>query len=511
MNIKKILGIGLVCSGAVLAQTAAPTASSAPAAPAQEAAPAAQVQPAPAQAPAAPAAEQTQVAEPVQEQATPAAETASEVTAEPAVESVVPQAEPVQAEPVQEQAAALEAPKADSAEKPAAETAAAVPVAEPAAPVASAAAESAAPADRSGPPPANLPKFRKKTAFDMIHGSAYNRVGNEAAADNVDALLTRSPMKFADQKFFYVEPAAERGIASFGSFFGALDISDSLGRMTLGYAMRGFGIALKAGIGRVSQENSSGKSYVTEMGDDLGLVAGLMLAGYAISLNVDWNAYAQEEDTTPKFGPSVDDSFHNLVGSLTLTNAPIAKNVVWTVGAAVVRHVQEKKVGGASIDAAMGSFTMARPFFNIGVVGLQNEYARLLVGLNSAFPITIYDKRKGVDALGQRVSIDASHFEAILTPNLLGEFFLNDIFMFFGEVNYEWLAFGYYKDSELFDKDESKTISHMDRVNADIGIRIQYKQRVACEFAFGESFFTDTKAFFNGEGVFVSFGAFLYF
>ena len=490
MNIKKILGIGLVCSGAVLAQTAAPTASSAPAAP---------------------AAEQTQVAEPAQEQATPAAETASEVTAEPAVESAVPQAEPVQAEPVQEQAAAPEAPKADPAEKPAAETAAAVPVAEPAAPVASAAAESAAPADRSGPPPANLPKFRKKTAFDMIHGSAYNRVGNEAAADNVDALLTRSPMKFADQKFFYVEPAAERGIASFGSFFGALDISDSLGRMTLGYAMRGFGIALKAGIGRVSQENSSGKSYVTEMGDDLGLVAGLMLAGYAISLNVDWNAYAQEEDTTPKFGPSVDDSFHNLVGSLTLTNAPIAKNVVWTVGAAVVRHVQEKKVGDASIDAAMGSFTMARPFFNIGVVGLQNEYARLLVGLNSAFPITIYDKRKGVDALGQRVSIDASHFEAILTPNLLGEFFLNDIFMFFGEVNYEWLAFGYYKDSELFDKDESKTISHMDRVNADIGIRIQYKQRVACEFAFGESFFTDTKAFFNGEGVFVSFGAFLYF
>ena len=44
-----------------------------------------------------------------------------------------------------------------------------------------------------------------------------------------------------------------------------------------------------------------------------------------------------------------------------------------------------------------------------------------------------------------------------------------------------------------------------------MGFRYQYKDWAACEFAFGDSFFTDTKSIFNGEGVFVSFGAFIFF
>ena len=54
-------------------------------------------------------------------------------------------------------------------------------------------------------------------------------------------------------------------------------------------------------------------------------------------------------------------------------------------------------------------------------------------------------------------------------------------------------------------------VSKADEVKATAGLRYQYKDWAACEFAFGDSFFTDTKSIFNGEGVFVSFGAFIFF
>jgi hypothetical protein len=50
-----------------------------------------------------------------------------------------------------------------------------------------------------------------------------------------------------------------------------------------------------------------------------------------------------------------------------------------------------------------------------------------------------------------------------------------------------------------------------DKVNASIGTRFQYDNLVACEFALGDSFFTDTKSIFNGEGIFIKFGGFIYF
>ena len=82
--------------------------------------------------------------------------------------------------------------------------------------------------------------------------------------------------------------------------------------------------------------------------------------------------------------------------------------------------------------------------------------------------------------------------------------------MLFGEASYTWEAFRYV-DNQTPYADVKVKRSVADKVEATMGLRYQYKDWAACEFAFGDSFFTDTKSIFNGEGVFVSFGGFIYF
>lgn len=450
MNIKTILGFGLMGLASAFAQQAAPAAQPA----------AVPVQPAvAAEAPA-----QAQTAAPV---AAPAAE------AQPVQEATAPEV----AAPEVAEAPVVEAPVAETAPE-------AAPAVEPA-------------------------KAKEASAFDVLHGSAYNSVGNEAASDNVDSFLGR-PDKFAGQKFFYVEPSAERGVVSFGSLFAALDISGSLGRATLGYAVEGFGIALKAGLGHRHSDEPQGETFMTTAGDDLGLIASKVLGGYAVVLNVDWHTYADEVGVEPEVGPSSDQRYRDLNIDLGLSNAPSGDKVFWSVGVNFERHLEETEVAGEiAFDSAASSMNFA-PYFNIGMLGLESENARVYAGLNTRFPITMYDDRDVENEDGDKESLSAFKFEAFLSPNILGEYILNSNFMFFGEVAYDWLAFGYYKADEV-NKDESSTMeTSMDMVTADIGVRFQYRS-LACEFALGDSFFTDTKSIFNGEGVFISFGAFLFF
>lgn len=443
MNIKSILGFGLMGLATAFAQQTAPVAQPA----------AAPVQPA--------------------------------VAAEaPAAAPVATEAPAVQEAPVAEAPAAPEVSEVPAAEPVAEVAPEAAPVAEPAAP-------------------------QEASAFDVLHGSAYNSVGNEAAADNVDGYLGR-PDKFAGQKFFYVEPSAKRGVVSFGSLFAALDISGSLGRATLGYATEGFGIALKAGLGHRHSDEPQGESFMTTAGDDLGLIASKVLGGYAVVLDVDWLTYTDEVGVEPAVGPSSDQRYRNLDIDLGISNAPSGDKVFWSVGVNFERHLEETEVGGEiAFDSAASSMNFT-PYFNIGMLGLENESARVYAGLKTRFPITIFDDRDVENKKGKTETLSATKFEAFLSPNILGEYILNSNFMFFGEVAYDWLAFGYYKADEV-NKDETSSMkTSMDKVTADIGVRFQYR-RLACEFALGDSFFTDTKSMFNGEGVFISFGAFLFF
>ena len=98
-----------------------------------------------------------------------------------------------------------------------------------------------------------------------------------------------------------------------------------------------------------------------------------------------------------------------------------------------------------------------------------------------------------------------------LAPNILGEVLLGSHVMLFGEATYRWRVFDYTKGTDEADDEYTAMESVSNQVRATVGFRYQYEDWIACEFAFGDSFFTDTKSIFNGEGVFVSFGGFIYF
>jgi hypothetical protein len=487
MNLKKTVAMTLMTVALAMAQeqpVAAPAETAAPAAqPAAEAAqPAAPAEVHPA-AEAAPAAEAPQ---PAPEAAS--AETAAPV-AQPAAEEAKPAEQPKPAEP----AAAAEAPATPAA------TAAPVEVA-----AAPAAAPEAAPEGvvRKGPP---------KTPFTVLHGNAYNRVENEAAGDNVNTLLNKSLTKMAFNKFFYIEPAGEKGVVSLGGFFAAMDISGELGRATAGYATPGFAIEARVGLGQIKTETKGADIKETVEGDDWGLTLSKTLGGYSLTLAGDWTTYAKETNTEPKKGPETEQRYRDLDASLILSNGPSAQKHFWSAGVAFNRHEDEMEIDGTLIGDSLTSNVTIVPVFSYGSPVLRASYANVYMGVNAAVPVTIYDKADMRDSTSGKLD-EASLFTVglSLTPNILGEVLLTESLMLFGEAAYTWEAFRYVDSKTPYDEVEVKK-SVSDKVEASLGFRYQYKDWAACEFAFGDSFFTDTKSIFNGEGVFVSFGAFIYF
>ena len=484
MNMKKTFAMALVSVAFAMAQeqpAAAPAETAAPAA--QPAAVAAQpAAPAEAQ-PAAEAAPAAEVQQPAPEAAS--AETAAPV-AQPAAEEAQPAEQPKPAEP----AAAAEAP------------------ATPAAPVEVAAAPAAAP---EAAPEGVVRKGPPKTPFTVLHGNAYNRVENEAAGDNVNTLLNKSLTKMAFNKFFYIEPSGEMGAFSLGGFFGAMDISGELGRATAGYATPGFAIEARVGLGQIKTETKGADIKETVEGDDWGLTLSKTLGGYSLTLAGDWTTYAKETNIDPKRGPETEQRYRDLDASLILTNGPSAQKHFWATGVAFSRHEDEMEVDGTLIGDSLTSNVTIVPVFNYGSPVLRTSYANLYMGVNVAVPVTIYDKADMRDSVSGELK-EASLFTAglSLSPNILGEVLLTESVMLFGEASYTWEAFRYIDSKTPYDEVEVKK-SVADKVDASLGFRYQYKDWAACEFAFGDSFFTDTKSIFNGEGVFVSFGAFIYF
>ena len=483
MNLKTSLALTLASVAFAMAQDAAQPATSAAEAPAPAvaeqpaAAPAAtapaapeSVQPAPAEAPAE-VAQSEQVAQPTE-------------TAAPAAVESAPAAEPAKTA-----APAQPAPEAKVAE--------AVPPQGP--------APEAAPGEapvRMGPP---------KTPFTVLHGNAYNRVQNEAAGDNVDALLNKRLTKLAYQKFFYIEPTGEKGVVSLGGFFGAMDISGELGRATAGYATPSFAIEARLGLGQIKTETKGADIKETVEGDDWGLTLSKTLGGYVVTLSGDWITFAKETNVDPVRGPKTEQRYRDLDASLIVTDGPSARKHFWSAGVAFNRHEDELESGGTLIgDSLTSNFTVV-PLFNYGTPVLRANYANVYMGLNASVPVTVYDKADMRDSTSGKYKEASLWTVGVnLAPNILGEVLLTESLMLFGEASYTWEAFRYV-DNQTPYADVKVKRSVADKVEATMGLRYQYKDWAACEFAFGDSFFTDTKSIFNGEGVFVSFGGFIYF
>ena len=477
MNLKTSLALTLASVAFAMAQDAAQPATSAAEAPAPAvaeqpaAAPAAtapaapeSVQPAPAEAPAE-VAQPTETAAPAAVESAPAAEPAKTAApAQPAPEAKVAEAVPPQGP----------APEAAPGEAPV----------------------------RMGPP---------KTPFTVLHGNAYNRVANEAAGDNVDALLNKRLTKLAYQKFFYIEPTGEKGVVSLGGFFGAMDISGELGRATAGYATPGFAIEARLGLGQIKTETKGADIKETVEGDDWGLTLSKTLGGYVVTLSGDWITFAKETNVDPVRGPKTEQRYRDLDASLIVTDGPLARKHFWSAGVAFNRHEDELESGGTLIgDSLTSNFTVV-PLFNYGTPVLRANYANVYMGLNASVPVTVYDKADMRDSTSGKYKEASLWTVGVnLAPNILGEVLLTESLMLFGEASYTWEAFRYV-DNQTPYADVKVKRSVADKVEATMGLRYQYKDWAACEFAFGDSFFTDTKSIFNGEGVFVSFGGFIYF
>ena len=477
MNLKTSLALTLASVAFAMAQDAAQPATSAAEAPApavaeqSAAAPAAtapaapeSVQPAPAEAPAE-VAQPTETAAPAAVESAPAAEPAKTAApAQPAPEAKVAEAVPPQGP----------APEAAPGEAPV----------------------------RMGPP---------KTPFTVLHGNAYNRVQNEAAGDNVDALLNKRLTKLAYQKFFYIEPTGEKGVVSLGGFFGAMDISGELGRATAGYATPGFAIEARLGLGQIKTETKGADIKETVEGDDWGLTLSKTLGGYVVTLSGDWITFAKETNVDPVRGPKTEQRYRDLDASLIVTDGPSARKHFWSAGVAFNRHEDELESGGTLIgDSLTSNFTVV-PLFNYGTPVLRANYANVYMGLNASVPVTVYDKADMRDSTSGKYKEASLWTVGVnLAPNILGEVLLTESLMLFGEASYTWEAFRYV-DNQTPYADVKVKRSVADKVEATMGLRYQYKDWAACEFAFGDSFFTDTKSIFNGEGVFVSFGGFIYF
>ena len=314
-----------------------------------------------------------------------------------------------------------------------------------------------------------------------------------------------------DQKFFYIEPTGEKGVVSLGGFFGAMDISGELGRATAGYATPGFAIEARLGLGQIKTETKGADIKETVEGDDWGLTLSKTLGGYVVTLSGDWITFAKETNVDPVRGPKTEQRYRDLDASLIVTDGPSARKHFWSAGVAFNRHEDELESGGTLIgDSLTSNFTVV-PLFNYGTPVLRANYANVYMGLNASVPVTVYDKADMRDSTSGKYKEASLWTVGVnLAPNILGEVLLTESLMLFGEASYTWEAFRYV-DNQTPYADVKVKRSVADKVEATMGLRYQYKDWAACEFAFGDSFFTDTKSIFNGEGVFVSFGGFIYF
>lgn len=352
----------------------------------------------------------------------------------------------------------------------------------------------------------DIPKESKRSSFNSIlHGKSYNRNSNMAAANNTELLL-RYPNLFANRKFFYLEPTNKMAIVSLGSFFSAFDISSAtlddneLGRLTLGYAVPGFGFYVRAGLGRTRTSNDAGVTTTTNGGDDWAFAIAKGFMGYNLALSGDWFTKKNQVHNDPDNGDEVQQRYNDMTLNLNLTNAPTAKNFTWTLGVTFLNYLNEIEIEGDVDEGAdPDSYWNIAPYFRSGVSVLENEYARVLIGVAAIFSYQHYDDPK-----------DRFTFTTLLQPSMMGEVFLGEEknFMFYGEAGYNWIAFSFDKNN---DTDVTTMVDRMYPVVASVGFRYQYKEYLSVELGLGNELFSGSGNFFNGEHTFVDFSAMVRF
>ena len=508
-----------------------------------------QAQNAPAAKPAQPA------AQPAAAEATaPAAETAApapvapEAAAAPADSAVA--AAPEQAAPADSAAAApQEVAATDSTAAPAdSSVAQAAEPAEQAAPADSAAAtpEQVAAADSSAAP-AEAPKdsvvaetaiadslnkaaaeaaATKKEPLnnlgDIIHGNAYNSVGNEAAASTIGGNVA-FPHFMHGSKLVYFDVSAQQGVISFGNdwtYFLAFDNKDSLGLLTAGIAFGKFGVSIDYALGKSWKytdhaDKTSSTVKTTEVGSLVGANASMNLGAFDVLVSghyatPDGNYIISDPNNETEQDAWAADGYVGLSYS--------GEAYYWTFGVLGMRNTSKLKTTTSQIKVIDGknfmettkttlSDTLSNiaviPAFSIGSAVLSSKDANVYLGLNTMVPVVMYDE---IDDL-----VDKHNDVAlILTPNILGEVQLSKYFMAFGGASYDWLA-AEYCNHEINKEEEKYIETSTGMTTVELGARFTYGP-AAMELSFTKKFLENPfGAFSETDGITSSLGAFIYF
>ena len=409
----------------------------------------------------------------------------------------------------------------------------------------------AAPAPEPAPAPAPAPVmndgFESLTAqtaeaapaagngsLNVLHGNAYNLVGNEFASStigNSNGGDMGAIYKMSGRNLVYVEPTGEYGALSLakGSMTYILAFDNGIGQdqglVTAGLAMGSFGVAVDFVLDKTwaSTENknpanntkTTSSTSTTRMGDLLQARIGAKLGAMDITAAVYWLTFNDEVDTenddglTPK--RETDNDFWDLGANLNLSNGPSASSFAWSVGVQFLRQKSWHKTTtgpDSKEETYNNAYMQFTPYFNFGLPVLQAEGARVLFGLNTYVPVRIYDEIETGEAPAPTTKNNHNMIGVITNPNILGEIAINENWIVFAEATYQWDAFN--RDATSSEtgantNDASTITMKTHGTTADAGVRFQYKQ-LTLEASIANNL--DSQAW---SGLIGNFGAFLIF
>jgi flagellar motor protein MotB len=527
MKKKFLLFLALGLAASVQAQNA-PAAAPAPQ-PAPVAAPA-PAEPAPA-APAAEPAPAAPAAVAADSAATPAAETATAPEPAPATSAATDSTVADSAAAAPEQAAVADSATAAPAEE---SVAAAEPA--PAAATDSTVADSVATApeqvtvadsvkaatDSLAKDTSNVAKAPANKLGDILHGNAYNTVGNEAAASTIGGNLTFPHFMFGS-KLVYFDPIAEEGAVSFGdswTYFLAFTNTEAMGNLTAGIAFQKFGASLDYSLGKAWRwtnhaDGTDETERTTKPGSVVGATFSVNLGSFDILLN---GKYMTPHGSHFLEQPNSEDEDDAWAASGYLGVSYSGDVYYWTLGVEGMRNEYKHKTSTSVLQVIDGknylittkttksdtlAHIMITPAFTLGAAVLSSENANVYLGWNTFVPMYMFDE---IDSVSDKHQEAALLFE----PNILGEVQLSKYFMAFGGASYMWTA-AEYSDRKL-NEEETKTVAtEVGATTVSLGARFEYGP-AAIEMAFERVFLGNPfGAFSDKKSIVTSLGAFIYF